>query len=80
MCVRFSTITKSVLTNRARNSNAIMVSLNMIVELTFRSKALIAQITLNRVDLEVIIHMGTILFVDGGAFIEVSDLKKKTLI
>ena len=50
-----------------------MVSLNMIVELTFRSKTLIAQITLNRIDLEVIIHMSTILFVDGGAFIEVSD-------
>ena len=78
--MRFSTVTKSILTNGTRNSNAIMVSLNMIVELTFRSKTLIAQITLNRVDLEVIIHMSTILFVDGGAFIEVSDLKKKTLI
>ena len=76
--MRFSTVTKSILTNGTRNSNAIMVSLNMIVELTFRSKTLIAQITLNRVDLEVIIHMSTILFVDGGAFIEVSDLKKKT--
>ena len=71
--MRFSTITKSILTNGASYSNTIMVSLNMIVELTFRSKTLIAQITLNRIDLEVIIHMSTILFVDGGAFIEVSD-------